>query len=447
MSRFFRGNYGSQLGDTRTAANLIAQAGATQGQMYANLGQNIGNTLNNLGGQIGKTLEKFRENKEKKESQQRQAKSLQKLYEANPEHPIFQAFDIKTTDEAKAVFNDISKDPQLIQQAMKFAQFATVQQQAKEASQLNALQRRNILGQMGDRNASRQGNEQLAKFNLNTPKGETPDQFRQRAIQAQGAGNMNPQAFISASNQYVARRGKEIEAGEKRLEELPKNETDLRKEFTALPEIKDFKEVKASYDKVKAAGTNPSAAGDISLIFNYMKILDPGSVVREGEFATAQNAGGVSDVLKNQYNRLIDGQRLNEKQRNDFLNQARLAANAQFNQVRDATEMFRGIIEANNLRENQVIPLKIAELEKDLMEEFKTPSDEQPPKQTMDESANANRLAATPSGSPTTKPSPNPQFDQLVQQVLQKAAAGESLTPEEQKVIDLLEKQKQQNQR
>jgi len=57
------------------------------------------------------------------------------------------------------------------------------------------------------------------------------------------------------------------------------------------------------------------------------------------------------------------------------------------------------------------------------------------------------KIAATPAGSPVAKPSTNPQFDQLVQQVLQKAAAGEDLTQDEQRVIDLLEKQKQQNQR
>ena len=59
MSRFFSGNYGSQLGDTRTAANLIARAGATQGQMYANLGQQ-------LGGVIGGAIEKYQLNKEKR---------------------------------------------------------------------------------------------------------------------------------------------------------------------------------------------------------------------------------------------------------------------------------------------------------------------------------------------------------------------------------------------
>jgi len=42
---YFSGNYGSQLGDTRTAANLIARAGEAQGQMYANLGQQVGGAI------------------------------------------------------------------------------------------------------------------------------------------------------------------------------------------------------------------------------------------------------------------------------------------------------------------------------------------------------------------------------------------------------------------
>ena len=52
---FFSGNYGSALGSTANAANLIAQAGATQGQMFANLGQ-----------QIGGAIEKYQLNKEKR---------------------------------------------------------------------------------------------------------------------------------------------------------------------------------------------------------------------------------------------------------------------------------------------------------------------------------------------------------------------------------------------
>lgn len=87
MSRFFSGNYGSQLGDTRTAANLIAQAGATQGQMFANMGQQ-------LGGVIGGAIEKYQLNKEKQKENKATIKSsigilqrMSKLDEANaPEY-------------------------------------------------------------------------------------------------------------------------------------------------------------------------------------------------------------------------------------------------------------------------------------------------------------------------------------------------------------------------
>jgi len=55
------------------------------------------------------------------------------------------------------------------------------------------------------------------------------------------------------------------------------------------------------------------------LIFNFMKMLDPGSVVRESEFATAQNAGGVDDRVRASYNKVLRGERLSKRQRGDFM--------------------------------------------------------------------------------------------------------------------------------
>ncbi|MDC0369660.1 hypothetical protein OAN13_08185, partial [Opitutales bacterium] len=94
---YFSGNYGSALGSTANAANLIARAGEVQGQMFANIGK-----------QIGSTLEKFRINKEKKETEQRAENLFLKQYESNPDHPIFKNFNINGIDEAKAVAKDLS---------------------------------------------------------------------------------------------------------------------------------------------------------------------------------------------------------------------------------------------------------------------------------------------------------------------------------------------------
>lgn len=97
-------------------------------------------------------------------------------------------------------------------------------------------------------------------------------------------------------------------------------EGNLRDEYRK--DTKDFVSVRGAYERIKASSKTPDAAGDLSLIFGYMKMLDPGSTVREGEFATAQNAGGVSDRVSNIYNKVLSGERLSDSQRKMFLGQA-----------------------------------------------------------------------------------------------------------------------------
>lgn len=94
----------------------------------------------------------------------------------------------------------------------------------------------------------------------------------------------------------------------------------LRDEF--VNQTKPFKEVSDAYGRINASGKDPSAAGDLSLIFNYMKMLDPGSTVREGEFATAQNSGSVPTQIQAMYNKVTRGERLTLEQRKDFVSRA-----------------------------------------------------------------------------------------------------------------------------
>lgn len=129
-------------------------------------------------------------------------------------------------------------------------------------------------------------------------------------------------AEISLKEAQAAKARKEAKEPNKRTDPELKAATDLRKEYQARPEIKNFNDVSTQYRKIKQAAKNPSAAGDLSLIFSYMKMLDPGSTVREGEFANAQNAAGVPDQIVNLYNRAKSGERLNPNQRLDFQSQA-----------------------------------------------------------------------------------------------------------------------------
>jgi len=74
-----------------------------------------------------------------------------------------------------------------------------------------------------------------------------------------------------------------------------------------------------SLGQLLASAKQDSAAGDMAMIFAYNKMLDPGSVVREGEFANAQNATGLSDRLRNMVENIQSGKRLSPKQRKEFI--------------------------------------------------------------------------------------------------------------------------------
>lgn len=127
-------------------------------------------------------------------------------------------------------------------------------------------------------------------------------------------------------------------------------EQKLRGEYSK--ETKNFDTVQESFRRLDAA--QDTAAGDLSLIFNYMKMLDPGSTVREGEFATAQNAAGVGDRVMNIYNNLRTGQRLNPKQRAEFKSQAASLFNASLTKEKDVRKGLERVVNNYRLDPNNV---------------------------------------------------------------------------------------------
>lgn len=147
-------------------------------------------------------------------------------------------------------------------------------------------------------------------------------------------------ASAAASRATTAREAAQtgqIRAGIIPSEKRPEAEGKLRKEYS--DQTKSYQDVKSAYSRITASQNN--AAGDLSLIFNYMKMLDPGSTVREGEFASAQNATGVPDRILNKYNNIIAGERLNPDQRKQFIGQAKTLygqARVQENTVRKGVE-------------------------------------------------------------------------------------------------------------
>lgn len=118
---------------------------------------------------------------------------------------------------------------------------------------------------------------------------------------------------------------RQMGAGVIPLDKRPEAEAKFRKEYS--DQTKGYQDVKSAYGRILAVSDPKSpdeeAAADLALIFNFMKMQDPGSTINSGEFANAQNAAGVPDRIKNMYNKLITGGRLNPSQRNAFKGQAK----------------------------------------------------------------------------------------------------------------------------
>lgn len=193
-----------------------------------------------------------------------------------------------------------------------------------------------------------------AQLEASQAKAALDAEMRRRNADTEAAKVAETARHNQATEAAKMHRGPSPAAAEKARAALRKDVGGLRKEFNALSEVKSFKEASTSFEKIKAAAANPSAAGDLSLIFAYMKVLDPGSTVREGEFANAQNAAGVPQQILNQYNKVISGERLSQGQRADFVAQATKLHDAQKVNYTKAAKLYRDLAEKEGGDPNDV---------------------------------------------------------------------------------------------
>lgn len=97
-----------------------------------------------------------------------------------------------------------------------------------------------------------------------------------------------------------------------------KNELDLKSAFKSEPIYKGYQEMRSAYGQVTESLKKGTPAGDLAGATKFMKLLDPGSVVRESELYLAMSATGALDRFTNYANSVIKGTKLTPAQRTDF---------------------------------------------------------------------------------------------------------------------------------
>lgn len=93
----------------------------------------------------------------------------------------------------------------------------------------------------------------------------------------------------------------------------------LRDEFNKQTE--QVRTVASMYRNGVKGAASASGAGDMNLIYSFMKALDPGSSVKEGEYAQGENLTGAYGKFWQSYNKAKDGEKLLPEVRADILGQ------------------------------------------------------------------------------------------------------------------------------
>ena len=190
-----------------------------------------------------------------------------------------------------------------------------------------------------------------------------------------------PRSIIQANLALKEKSDKKIEdlAKEKQSEEKEiaketfKRESDLRKEY--LKPSDETIDSLGGLKKVESAATNPNPTGatDVALIFGFMKTIDPGSTVREGEFATVENTRGVPDQIRAIYNRVTQGERLSAEQRQNYLTEAKRQALGRLEIQNSIDDRYRNLAIVNKMNPENIINPMFSQEYNRIIKDLKTP--------------------------------------------------------------------------
>lgn len=139
--------------------------------------------------------------------------------------------------------------------------------------------------------------------------------------------------------------------GFKTKDEKIKAEGALRDDFVKI--TADFAKVRDAKNRID--NLDKTGAGDMTLVFQFMKMLDPGSTVREGEYATAANSGGVPSAVMGLYNKALGEGSIGDKARTEILGQSNRIYGAAAKQHEKTAGNFKEIAKRQKLNPDNVV--------------------------------------------------------------------------------------------
>ena len=147
----------------------------------------------------------------------------------------------------------------------------------------------------------------------------------------------------------------------------PTDEDRVRQEF--LQQSKTFQITRDAFSRMVETSKKGVAAltpqDDIVLIINFMKVQDPESVVREGEFWTVEKTRGWNDTIALMWKKATAGDKLTPEQRSHLIEGTResFRATARFHEGRET--QYRDLAKKRNMDPGSIAPDLLGEFRKE----------------------------------------------------------------------------------
>ena len=389
-------------------------------ESYAQAGRNIGAGIQQIGSAIGESLQRYGQNKQENEFLQTRLESLAPYLNTvaqsgnimdknSPESKLLgdiEKFSSMSIPQKKATLlnAEFFLDRADKQRARELTDEATRQQLALGALQLGTAQREaaaapyftQALGEVMSMQPGRAPTvpyqdvtqEMLGKYGDKL----TPTQMQALIPMMRRMGTSIP-ANMTALGATVGPEGTKVEYGlpatvtsmpvpgtdyvqpmisgkaagapikaqpqvQAEIDKLPEAQqkwaNDTQSSLMKLPEFTALNEQVKILDEIKELGTTPAA--DIALIMKYMKALDPGSVVREGEFKTLGNAGSLPTQVQNWYNSYATGNKLTPEVRKEIKSSAEAIVRGSINAAQPTIQDIISQAKIRGVPENAVLP-------------------------------------------------------------------------------------------
>jgi hypothetical protein len=132
-----------------------------------------------------------------------------------------------------------------------------------------------------------------------------------------------------------------------------KDATALRKEFSTETKNLGFQELQNSWNKVQNAGEG--GAGDLTIVYSYIKALDPTTAVREGEINLTKAAESIPSNIIRAYNKAKKGQAISPQVRQQMIAEIGTMYNERAKKQQELNAFYSGLASDSGLDPKDVI--------------------------------------------------------------------------------------------